>query len=95
MLEALHKTGREDLIGYGKHCLIRPGKGPSSAAQGEKEGRRAVPGKKSAAPARGKGKPGKSGKAPKGFDGRHAVEKKSGAGKPVRKAGWAKPKKKK
>ena len=22
--EALEKAGREDLIGYGKHCLIRP-----------------------------------------------------------------------
>ena len=27
VLEALHKTGREDLIGYGKRCLIRPDKG--------------------------------------------------------------------
>jgi len=24
VLEALHKAGREDLIGYGKHCLIKP-----------------------------------------------------------------------
>ena len=24
VLEALHKAGREDLIGFGKHCLIRP-----------------------------------------------------------------------
>ncbi len=24
VLEALHKTGREDLIGYGKKCLVRP-----------------------------------------------------------------------
>ena len=24
MLEALRKTGREDLIGYGKHCLVKP-----------------------------------------------------------------------
>ena len=24
VLEALHRTGREDLIGYGKRCLIRP-----------------------------------------------------------------------
>ena len=23
-MEALRKTGREDLIGFGKHCLIRP-----------------------------------------------------------------------
>lgn len=26
VLEALHKAGREDLIGYGKECLIRPAK---------------------------------------------------------------------
>ena len=93
VLEALRKTGREDLIGYGKHCLIRPGKGQSSAAQGEKD-RRSAPSKekKAAAPARGKRQPGKSGK---GFDGRHSVERKSAAQKPVRKAGWAKPKKKK
>jgi hypothetical protein len=25
--EALHRTGREDLIGYGKHCLLRPDPG--------------------------------------------------------------------
>ena len=24
VMEALRKTGREDLIGFGKHCLIRP-----------------------------------------------------------------------
>ncbi len=24
VLEALHETGREDLIGFGKHCLVRP-----------------------------------------------------------------------
>ena len=26
VLEALHKTGREDLIGFGKNCLLRPQK---------------------------------------------------------------------
>ena len=31
-LDFLRRTGREDLIGYGKHCLIRPGKGQSPAA---------------------------------------------------------------
>ena len=31
VLEALHKTGREDLIGYGKRCLIRPDKGQAPA----------------------------------------------------------------
>ena len=98
VLEALHKTGREDLIGYGKHCLIRPGKGQGPTAQGEKERRSAVPGKQISASrgkklaGRGKGQPGKPGG--KGFDGRHSVEKKNAPGKPVRKAGWAKPKKK-
>ena len=24
VLEALHRTGREDLIGFGKECLLRP-----------------------------------------------------------------------
>ena len=32
VLEALHKTGREDLIGYGKECLIRPSR-PAGQAQ--------------------------------------------------------------
>lgn len=27
VLEALHRTGREDLIGYGKRCLVKPDKG--------------------------------------------------------------------
>ena len=27
VLEALRKTGREDLIGYGKHCLVKPDRG--------------------------------------------------------------------
>jgi hypothetical protein len=26
VLEALHKAGREDLIGFGKNCLVRPGR---------------------------------------------------------------------
>jgi len=38
VLEALHRTGREDLIGYGKHCLIRPEKGSApGGARREKE----------------------------------------------------------
>ncbi len=28
VMEALQKAGREDLIGYGKHCLIRPNSSP-------------------------------------------------------------------
>lgn len=38
VLEALHRTGREDLIGYGKRCLIRPD-APASGA-GSRQGRR-------------------------------------------------------
>ena len=39
VLEALHKAGREDLIGYGKHCLIRPGRASSQAlGQGKASG---------------------------------------------------------
>lgn len=89
VLEALHKTGREDLIGYGKHCLIRPGKGQSYGAQGGKDSR----------PAAAKGKDGTTPRGKKGsgdprkerFDGRHTVEKKSAHSTPKRKAGWAKP----
>ena len=32
VLEALHKTGREDLIGYGKRCLVKPDKGQASGS---------------------------------------------------------------
>ncbi len=33
VLKALHKTGREDLIGYGSHCLVRPGSAVKKAAE--------------------------------------------------------------
>lgn len=93
VLEALHKTGREDLIGYGKECLIRPGKAPERPYGGKAAGK---------APDRGAGKApdrrGKSsrsgGKSPAG----KAAPAKAAArksAKPVRKAGWAKPKAKK
>ena len=61
VLEALHRTGREDLIGYGKRCLVRPEKGnaPGSARQDKK-----------AAPRTEEREP-----------------------RPVRKEGWARPKK--
>ena len=42
VLEALHKTGREDLIGFGKRCLIRPD------SPGKKE--EGTPGKRAAGP---------------------------------------------
>ena len=36
VIEALKTAGREDLIGYGKHCLVRPDKGrqPESRSAG-------------------------------------------------------------
>ena len=74
VLEALHKTGREDLIGYGKHCLVKPDRGEPSPWK----------------PARNKGEASKKPRA----DTRTRVEKKEGPTRPARKAGWAKPKKK-
>ena len=58
VLEALYKAGREDLIGYGKRCLVRPDKGPSPTERPRREAKKAPP-------------------------------------RPIRKKGWAKPKKKK
>ena len=40
ILEALHRAGREDLIGYGKQCLIRPNR---PIAKAEKAQQNAVP----------------------------------------------------
>jgi len=74
VLEALRLTGREDLIGFGKRCLIRPekpqerrkkaGSGPPSPQKNKfkQEGKRPVQG-----------------------------QKREDRSKPVRKAGWAKP----
>ncbi len=103
VLEALHKTGREDLIGYGKHCLVRPNKGQSGswgdkgASQNGKSGSRpqSGAGTKGGRPAQGRGgKPqSKGGKG--GFDGRHSVERSDRSkqgGKPVSHKGWAKAK---
>jgi len=39
VLEALKRCGREDLIGYGKGCLVRPAEAPERA----REGRKAAP----------------------------------------------------
>lgn len=36
VLEALHKAGRMDLVGYDRHCLIRPRKEQGSIRQGAK-----------------------------------------------------------
>ena len=77
VLEALHKTGREDLIGYGKRCLIRPDKGntPHGGEGGTKPDRSAPRKSTRSGAARSE----KS----------SAPAKRSGPAK--RKAGWAKP----
>ena len=91
VLEALHKTGREDLIGYGKRCLVKPGREDSREGQPGGEGRRPQTGGRKQESGR------RSGQAPRRVrqDTRRTVEKKEGPARPVRKAGWAKPKKKK
>lgn len=74
VLEALKKAGREDLIGYGKECLLRPASGecgsyvPKPKAEGTK--RREKTG-------------GRSTRAEQSPSGKKA------AGRPTRKAGWA------
>ncbi len=80
ILAALKKAGREDLIGFGKECLIRPSRGERGHAP-------------IAAPS---GRFSKGGKAKNERRGSSAVPAKgTGASKPTRKKGWAKPKKKK
>jgi len=85
VMEALEKTHRTDLIGYGKHCLIRPDKDPNAPVY--KAGKLVSPGKGKAAPGT---KPGKtSTKGGKNVDASRGGKK---AAAPVRKEGWAKPK---
>jgi len=91
VIEALHRAGREDLIGYGKNCLIRPlpGEGGNRAPQrGEKTPARGkAPAGKS--PARGEGRPSakRGGSVPTGESRRgKSVEK---SARPTKKAGWA------
>ena len=85
VLEALRLAHREDLIGYGKHCLVRPG-APKSG-QGEGRGTRAAS-RKGERSARTGGKP---------SAGREGSRRKEAEPSPraKRKAGWAvaKPKK--
>ena len=82
--EALIKAGREDLIGFGRECLIRPpgGHRPDAPRGGK-------PAPKSGKPAPRGGKP--AGKPARG--GKPAEEKaKPGYTGGKRPAGWAKPK---
>ena len=43
VLEALRLAGREDLIGYGKGCLLRPEKASGAGRRGEKKGSAPAP----------------------------------------------------
>ncbi|NCE66253.1 YgiQ family radical SAM protein [Pseudoflavonifractor sp. 524-17] len=82
ILEALQKAGRQDLIGYGKHCLIRPSR--PGAGRGEQKEHRDKKG------ASQRGTPSKQkGQKQKGLRAEHS------APMPKRKAGWARPKPKK
>ena len=67
ILEALHKAGREDLIGYGPQCLLRPSRPakPEAPAKAGPSGRRGKPAPRAAAPARKNAKPpARQGKGP-------------------------------
>ena len=85
VIEALRKAGREDLIGFGPKCLVRPYGGKSAPRQSGKP-----------APKRaGAAKEGRASEKPSAARGGRAQERSGIAGKPkrlVRKAGWAKPK---
>ena len=80
VLEALRKTGREDLIGYGKHCLVKPDKGEHPPQPARRADSSSI---------------GDKGRKKPRADTRTRVEKTDSPAKPVRKKGWAKPKKKK
>ncbi len=87
ILAALKKAGREDLIGYGKECLIRPNRGGeqnTSFKSSKPAHRHGVSAARTEKPHRNE-KPGRSS--------RPAAKSASRAPQP--KKGWAKPKKKK
>lgn len=71
--EALMKAGRQDLIGFEKHCLIKPRKfsGGQNSANGKNsgknsaQGKNSTPGKKSVGKSASTGKPQKADKAKK------------------------------
>ena len=54
VVEALHRAGREDLIGYGKDCLVRP------LSSGKREAPKPHKGPVKAAPRRGGQRPGRA-----------------------------------
>ncbi len=79
VLEALHKTGRTDLIGYGKECLIRPD-GPAPWEKG-KRGETRQDRRSGGRPGREK----KAGRKPARKSGKPAGRPSKGAGKRERK----------
>ncbi len=82
VLEALRTAGREDLIGFGKGCLVRPEQGSATTWRGKEEKRK---GEKPS----GKGKAAKADKPKQKQVGSRGERNTS---QPVRKSGWAKPK---
>ena len=91
--EALQKADREDLIGYGPECLVRPAGGKP---QGNAQSKQGKPQGKSAPKSGSKSAP-KAGTKPQGGakGGAKSAPEHPEKKKLVRKAGWAKPKKKK
>ena len=88
--EALQKAGREDLIGYGEECLVRPagGKGQSSLKPNVKTaGRQTSSGRKPSVAEITSQKPKTGAKS--------MSKSEQKVTKPTYKAGWAKPKTKK
>ena len=84
VLEALRTAGREDLIGFGKYCLVRPEHGTAPTYRGKEESRKGEKKSGKSAPTKGKGEKPKQKQA--GSRGERNTS------QPVRKAGWAKPK---
>ena len=102
------KAGREDLIGYGTECLVRPAGGANQTrkpAQGKVQGKPAQGKPAQGRPAQGKptqGKPTQGKKPVTKTGGKPAAKASTPAAtaapakkKPAYKEGWAKPKKKK
>jgi len=97
VLEALRTAGREDLIGYGKECLIRPNRGQNYGKPQASEEKTAKKGGRPDARSDRKPDSRSGGKKPPAHrgDGRHSVERSATPANGKRKAGWAKPKAKK
>ena len=102
VLEALRKTGRTDLIGYGKRCLVPPEKGQNGGGGGQApagagksgQNRTGKPGPTGGRQAPGKPGGKKAAVAAPGHPGEKwpKGEEEGGRKKLVRKPGWAKPK---